>query len=84
MLIQRQTAETYDVLFLSEINWGTQDMKDPFPGLILDEEKQKLIQANCRTAESRRTSPDLAADQIGGKGEGTVFLLHGLIFPFLM
>ncbi|KAL8831484.1 MAG: hypothetical protein Q9170_005268 [Blastenia crenularia] len=69
--------ETYDVDCLSEIMWCKQNLKDPFPGLILDEGKKKTLQANCRTAESRRTSPDLAADQIGGKGEGTVFLLEG-------
>lgn len=74
-------TETYDVDSLSEIVWCRQDMKDPFPGLILDEEKKKIVRANCRTAESRRLSPDLAADQIGGKGEGTVFLLHGMISP---
>ena len=75
-------AETYDVDSLSEIKWGTQDMERPFPGLILDEEKQKIVRANCRTAESRRLSPDLPADLIGGKGEGTLFLLHGLTSPY--
>ena len=64
---------------LSKIEWCKQDVKNPFPGLILDEEKKKIVQANCRTAESRRSSPDLSADQIGGKGQGTVFLLDGLI-----
>ena len=75
----RTLAETYDVKSLSEIDWCTQDLRQPFPGLILHEDKKKTIQANCRTAESRRLSPDLTAHQIGGKGEGTIFLLHGKI-----
>lgn len=79
----RLLAETYDVDSLSEVVWGQQDVNDPFPGLILDDKKQKLIQANCRTAEARRLSPDLPADRIGGTGEGTIILLHGLISPYL-
>ena len=72
-------AETYDVDSLSDIPWGIPDMAQPFPGLILDEEKQNLIKANCRSAESRQRSPDLSADRIGGKGEGSVIMLHGSI-----
>lgn len=79
----RTLAEMYDVDSLSEVVWCQQVTDHPFPGLILDEKKQKMIQANCRTAESRRLSPDLPADRIGGKGEGTIFLLHGLTPPYL-
>lgn len=67
-------AETYDVESLTEIDWPHDD---PFTRLVLDKKDRNKIMANCRLAKSRRESPDLLAEQLGGKGAGTVMLLHG-------
>ena len=67
-------TETYDVDSLTEIDWP---QNDPFTDLIIEEKSKNKIMANCRLAESRQESPDLLAEQIGGKGAGTVILLHG-------
>ncbi|KAL9039977.1 MAG: hypothetical protein Q9180_002203 [Flavoplaca navasiana] len=69
--------ETYEVESLTDIDWTSPH--DAFHGLLLDRKKKDLIRANCRSAKERRESPDLAAEQIGGKGEGTVVLLHDCV-----
>ncbi|KAL9027204.1 MAG: hypothetical protein Q9196_004243 [Gyalolechia fulgens] len=67
--------ETYDVDKLSDVKWEPHD--NALNDLVLEPHKKKQIKANCRSAQSRQESPDLLEGQLGGKGAGTVILLHG-------
>ena len=65
----------FDIDAISDIDWPTPD--DAMKQVILSNEQESLLLANCRDEESVHQSPDWVADSARQKGAGKLFLLHG-------
>ena len=65
----------FDIEFIEHINWPSAG-SDPMSSLILEESDKDLIRALTR--KHSRGQETWGADYIKGKGEGQIFLLHGM------
>ena len=65
----------FDIDAISDIDWPTPD--DAMKQVVLSNEQESILLANCRDEESVRQSPDWVADSTRQKGAGKLFMLHG-------
>ena len=65
----------FDVDAVKNIDWPAPE--DAMKQVILRNEQESLLLANCRDEESVQRSPDWVADPAHQKGAGKLFLLHG-------
>ena len=65
----------FDVDAVKNIDWPAPE--DAMKQVILSNEQESLLLANCRDEKSVQLSPDWVADPVGQKGAGKLFLLHG-------